>query len=75
MSSLRKRFDAQVVIPCQREMKDAVRKTAADFEVSDAEIARMCIEAALPEVRRRLAAEREQRTANLTVPDALAQAS
>jgi hypothetical protein len=77
MSSLRKRYDAQVVVPCESAMKAAVRKTAHDFSLSDAEIARMCIETALPTVRSRLTAERERRSTNLaaTDPERLAHAS
>lgn len=66
MSSLRKRFDAQVVVPCESIMKAAIRKTAEDFGLSDADIARRCIEVGLATVRQQLTAERGQRASRLT---------
>lgn len=66
MSSLRKRFDAQVVVPCESIMKAAIRETAERFGLSDADIARRCIEAGLVTVRKQLAAERGQRASRLT---------
>lgn len=66
MSSLRKRFDAQVVVPCESIMKAAIRKTAEDFGLSDADIARRCIEIGLTDVRRQLITERGQRESRLT---------
>lgn len=66
VSSLRKRYDAQVVVPCEMTMKMAVRKAAEEFGLSDADIARRCIEAGLTTVREHLTAERRARASRLT---------
>jgi hypothetical protein len=74
--SIRKRFAAQVVVPCTVQMKQAVVKTAIEFGLSNADVARMCIEEALGTVRSRLAADRDHRTKSLAVdPNGLAAAS
>lgn len=66
MASLRKRYDAQVVVPCEMIMKRAVRKVAATYGLSDADVARRCIEIGLTMVHEQLATELEQRQSRLT---------
>jgi hypothetical protein len=55
-----RRFDAQIVVPCESAVKQAIEALADQEGISNADVIRQCIDAHLPALAAEYAAKRKR---------------